>query len=422
MTERTVPAGTRTLIQDVLVMDADHPAGERCTVVIADGCFESVAPAGGRALSDEPGSTVIDGSGSTLIPGLIDAHLHAYASEFDGFGIDSSPISFVALQGGRKLQQALRRGFTTVRDVAGGDLGLQRAIHRGVIDAPDYLFTGPALSQTGGHGDSRHPGVEACAHHSLMGEVVDGVDDIRRAVRERLRSGAHAIKVMASGGVSSHADPLRASQYSHAELQAAAEEARRFGAYVTAHAYTADAVQRAIQAGITCIEHGNLIDDATIAVMARKRIALVPTLIAYDAMHRRGSAIGMTSDARRKNAVVLEQGREATRRAHDAGVLVGFGTDLMGDLDDEQLGGLRIQVEVLGLSDALRSATATNAKILGLTDRGVIRAGLRADAVLLEGDLREHPERLWDPSANRRVLLEGRSVDREPAQYERLGG
>lgn len=407
-----------TVLHGAVVMDADHPEGMVCDVVISGDVFDAVGDEGGIEAAPQD-TRHVDAKGRTLIPGLIDAHLHAYASEFDGFGIDSSPVSFIALQGSRKLREALRRGFTTVRDVAGGDLGLQRAIHSGVIEAPDYLFTGPALSQTGGHGDSRHPGVEACARHHMMGEVVDGVDDVRRAVRERLRSGAHAIKVMASGGVASHADPLRSPQYSVPELEAAADEARRFGSYVTAHAYTSDAVQRAVRAGISCIEHGNLIDDETIELMAGAGTALVPTLIAYDAMDRRGAIVGMTDDARRKNSIVLAEGRDATRRAHEAGVLVGFGTDLMGDLDDEQLAGLRIHVEVLGLADALKAATATNARILGLEDRGYIRRGMRADAVLLDGDLRERPELLWDPDADRRVFLAGRDTRTEPLVYRR---
>ncbi len=407
----------RTVITDVLVLDADHPQGRIATVVFDHGIITTVTSDPVHA--KDSGERRVEGSGRTLIPGLIDAHLHAYASEFGGFGIDSSPVSYVALQGARKLREALARGFTTVRDVAGGDLGLQRALRRGVIEGPDYYFTGPALSQTGGHGDSRHPGVEACAHHHLMGEVVDGVDEVRRAVRERLRRSAHAIKVMASGGVASHADPLRSSQYSVAELETAAQEAHRFGSYVTAHAYTSEAVQRAVRAGITCIEHGNLIDEQTIALMLEHSTALVPTLIAYDAMDRRGAEVGMSEQAREKNQVVLEQGRETTRRAHRAGVRVGFGSDLMGDLDDEQLAGLRIHVEVLGLPEALRAATATNAEILGLEDRGRIREGLRADAVLLEGDLREDPQPLWDPRGRRRVFLEGRDVQTHPARYHR---
>ncbi|MFE6735270.1 amidohydrolase family protein [Microbacterium sp. NPDC057650] len=406
------------VIEDVLVVDASHPAGERATVEIrGELIFEVRAPGG-----DVPdGATVIDGRGRTLVPGLIDAHFHAYASEFDGFGIDSSPTSFVALQAGRKLGDALRRGFTTVRDVAGGDHGLRRAIERGVFDAPDYFYTGPALSQTGGHGDSHHPGVEACAGHQHMGVVVDGPVEIRRTIRSHLRDGAHAIKVMASGGVASHSDPLHVSQFSHEELAAAVDEAQRFGTYVTAHAYTSDAVQRAIAAGIAGIEHGNLIDAETIDLMVEADTTLVPTLIAYEAMDRRGARVGMSDDNRRKNAVVLEKGRAATRLAADRGVRVGFGTDLMGDLDDEQLAGFRIHVEVLGVARAIVSATAVNAGIMGLDDRGRVEPGLRADLVLREGNVLEHPEVMWTEDAERVVLRAGRDIRTTGPEYQRTG-
>lgn len=409
-------AARPVVIEDVLVVDADRMAGERATVELRDGLIADVRSPGGPAPAD---AAVVDGRGRTLLPGLIDAHLHAYASEFDVFGIDSSPMSFVALQAGRKLGDALRRGFTTIRDVAGGEPGLRRAIERGVFLAPDYLYTGLALSQTGGHGDARHPGVDACAHHHHMGEVVDGVDDVRRAVRDRFRQGAHAIKVMASGGVASHADPLRVAQYSMDELRAAVEEADRFGSYVTAHAYTSDAVLRAVEAGIACIEHGNLIDAEAVAAMVAADTALVPTLVAYEAMGRRGSSVGMTPDNRAKNEVVLTQGRESMRLAFDSGVRVGWGSDLMGDLDDEQLAGIRIHVEVLGVAEAIRSVTAVNAGILRLDDRGYVRAGLRGDVVLYADDVLQRPEALWSEGAERRVFLQGRDVFADGPVYAR---
>lgn len=406
------------VIEDVLVIDATRQEGVRATVEVRGELIHEVRAPGGAV---PEGATVIDGRGSSLIPGLIDAHFHAYASEFDVFGIDASPTSFVALQAGRKLGDALRRGFTTVRDVAGGDSGLRRAIDRGVFDAPDYLYTGPALSQTGGHGDNHHPGVDACADHHHMGVVVDGPVEVRRTVRAHLRDGAHAIKVMASGGVASHSDPVHVSQFSEEELIAAVDEAARFGTYVTAHAYTAEAVRRAVECGIACIEHGNLIDAQTIDLMAGAGTGFVPTLIAYEAMDRRGARVGMSDDNRRKNAVVLEKGREAVRLAAQRGVRVGFGTDLMGDLDDEQLAGLRIHIEVLGVAQAIVSATAVNADILGLRDRGRIEPGLRADLVLYRGDVLVEPEVMWTEAAERIVLRGGRDVGATPPEYLRAG-
>ncbi|OZB47342.1 MAG: hypothetical protein B7X40_09565, partial [Cellulomonas sp. 14-74-6] len=166
------------------------------------------------------GATTLDGRGRWLIPGLIDAHFHAYATSQDGLEDERGPLSFAAINGTRRLGAALRRGFTTVRDVAGGDIGLARAIDADLFDSPRYLFTGPALSQTGGHGDPRSAHVDICFSHGHMCEIVDGLEPLRLAVRNRLRKGAHAIKVMTSGGVFSLTDPIRVPQYSAEELRA----------------------------------------------------------------------------------------------------------------------------------------------------------------------------------------------------------
>ena len=179
-----------------------------------------------------------------------------------------------------------------------------------------------------------------------MAEVVDGVDALRRAARERLRSGAHAIKIMASGGVISPSDPLRVPQYSPEEIRVVTEEASRRGSYVAAHAYSAEAIGVAMANGVRSIEHGNLLDAPTAALMAERDAFLVPTLVTYDAMERRGAELGLAPVAQAKNREVLDAGRTAIRLAREAGVRIGFGTDLMGALDDEQLHGLRLQAEV----------------------------------------------------------------------------
>jgi imidazolonepropionase-like amidohydrolase len=180
---------------------------------------------------------VVDARGGTVLPGLIDAHFHAYGIALDLLAIEGRPLSYVALAGARRLAAALRRGFTTVRDVAGGDAGLARAITEGLIPSPRYLYTGAALSQTGGHGDPRGVDLDVCGCYAHGTEVVDGADAVRAAVRDRFRRGAHAIKMMTSGGVMSLADPLRVPQYSAEEIRAAVDEARRRGSYVAAHAY-----------------------------------------------------------------------------------------------------------------------------------------------------------------------------------------
>jgi imidazolonepropionase-like amidohydrolase len=367
---------------------------------------DEIAAVGAQA--PEGRDEVLDARGGTLVPGLIDAHFHAYAVSLDPLTIEAGPLSYVALAGARRLEAALRRGFTTVRDVAGGDPGLARAIGSGVIPAPRYLYTGAALSQTGGHGDSRPPGIELCGCGAHMTEVVDGVDAVRRAARERFRQGAHAIKLMTSGGVVSPSDPLRNPQYSAAEIAAVVDEAARRGSYVAAHAYSPEAIAHSVVNGVRSIEHGNLLDERTAELMAEHGAYLVPTLAAYDALDRRGAELGLPPVSQAKNAEVLDAGRQAIGIARAAGVPIGWGSDLMGALEDHELHGLRLQAEVDGPLETLRSATAVNAALLGRDDLGRIAPGARADIVIFPGDPLADPALLWGDE--RVVVHRGRVV------------
>ena len=352
----------------------------------------------------------LDGSGGWLLPGFIDAHFHAYATSMDGLENERGPLSYAAINGTRRLEKALRRGFTTVRDVAGGDIGLARAIDASLFDSPRYLFTGPALSQTGGHGDPRAEHVDICFSHGHMCEVVDGVDALRLAVRNRLRTGAHAIKIMTSGGVFSLADPLRIPQYSPEEVRAVTEEAARRGSYVAAHAYSSEAVLHSIENGVRSIEHGNLIDAATATAMADRGAFLVPTLAAYDAMDRRGAEIGLNEISLAKNAEVLSKGQEAVRIALAAGVRVGFGSDLMGDLEDDQLRGVRLQVDASGAAATIHSLTAVNAELIGDARAGSLAVGSYGDALLLSENPLELAVALSEPAARLAVVQAGRVI------------
>lgn len=356
------------------------------------------------------GAETLDARGRWLVPGLIDAHFHAYATSMDGMENERGPLSFTAINGTRRLDRALHRGFTTVRDVAGGDIGLARAIDADLFAAPRYHFTGPALSQTGGHGDPRAPHIDVCFSHGHMCEVVDGVENLRLAVRDRLRTGAHAIKIMTSGGVFSLADPLPIPQYSPEEVRVVTEEAKRRGSYVAAHAYSSEAVRHSIENGVRSIEHGNLIDSATAVRMAELDAFLVPTLAAYDAMDRRGAGIGLNAISLAKNAEVLSRGQEAVRIALAAGVRVGFGTDLMGDLEDDQLRGVRLQVEASGAAATLRSMTETNAELIGDPALGHLGSGAYGDALLLSADPIAEPAALWEEGARVAIVQGGRVV------------
>jgi imidazolonepropionase-like amidohydrolase len=185
------------------------------------------------------------------------------------------------------------------------------------------------------------------------------------------------------------------------------EEATNAQRYVTGHAYTAAAVNRGLELGVRCIEHGNLLDEPTAQLMAERDAVLVPTLVTYDAMDRRSAEIGMNPVSRSKNAEVLDSGRKAVQVARVAGVAVGFGTDLMGKLEDEQLSGLRLQADVDGIVRVLQSATRVNATLIGRPDLGVIEPGAIADLVILPGNVLDDPSLLWGES---RTVIQGGSV------------
>jgi imidazolonepropionase-like amidohydrolase len=395
-------AGGSLVVRNALVFDGHSAELAEADVHVRDGLIVD------RDDFDVSEAREIDARGGVVTPGLVDAHFHAYAASLSLLHNETRPLSYVALVAARRLGAALRRGFTTVRDVAGGDAGLHRGIAQGVISSPRYYFSGAALSQTGGHGDPTSADDTLCFHDGPGLEVVDGVDNLRRAVRSRLRSGAHVIKVMASGGVISPVDPIRNPQYSLEEIRAVSDEATRRGSYVAAHAYSPEAVRHALAGGVRSIEHGNLLDEPTAREMREAGAYLVPTLITYDAMSRRGRDFGLTDVGLAKNAEVLERGRHAIELARSADVPVGFGTDLMGELEDEQLGGLRLQCEVLGVLDALRSATSVNAALLGEPALGRIGPGAVGDLVIFDGNPLERPHLLWE--GPRRVVLDGHEV------------
>ena len=386
-------------IINALVFDGEAAEPFESSVHLEDG---RIAQVGGAPPS---GVEVIDAAGRLVTPGLIDAHFHAYGTSLDLLELEATPLSYVAAKAARRLEAALRRGFTTVRDVAGGDIGLQRALKEGVIAGPRYFFTGRTLTQTGGHGDPRpgHLNLAYCGGH--MGEIVDGVDNLRQAVRERFRTGAHAIKIMTSGGVVSLTDPIRVPQYSPEEVRAVCDEATRRQSYVAAHAYSPEAIVHSVVNGVRTIEHGNLIDKPTAKLMADHDAFLVPTLVAYDAMRRRGTELGLPAISQEKNREVLEAGQSSIEIARSAGVRIGFGTDLMGDLEDDQLLEFQLRSHTEDVAETLRSATSVNADIIGRPDLGRIREGAAADLVIFGGNPFYDPSVMW--TAPRQVIQAG---------------
>lgn len=333
----------------------------------------------------------LDLGGRTLLPGFIDAHFHAYASHVNIPYAETLPMSYLAHHAGVMLGSALRRGFTTVRDAAGADWGLWRALEDGLLTGPRLFYSGRGISQTGGHGDSRAPHVAGepcgCRYVANLSEVADGPDEVRRVVRENLRRGAHQIKLFVGGGLISPTDPIWMRQFSAEEIRAAVEEAATRRTYVMGHAYVPDAIVHAVTNGVRSIEHGNLLDEESATVMARHGAFLVPTLVIYHALVREGSTLGLPAVSAAKLREVADRGAAAVRIARAAGVQIGFGTDLLGPLHVHQAHEFRLRAEVDRPVDVLRSATSVNARLLNQEGTlGTIAPGACADLVAFDGD------------------------------------
>ena len=327
------------------------------------------------------------------MPGLIDAHVHVCSLDVEvGREQYEYPTSLLAYEIAAVIGQTLDQGYTTVRDAGGADWGMKAAVDRGLIPGPRLFVSGRPLSQTGGHGDSRSRAqdVTGCgcgAHLGMVDNIADGVDGVRRATREQLRRGADAIKVMASGGVASPTDKLESTQYTRDELAAAVGEAEAAGTYVLAHAYGADAIRTAVEAGVRSIEHGNFLDAPTARLMAERGTYLVPTFVAYEKLYEEGRAHGFAPGKLAKLDVVLGAGLDGLEWAREAGVKIASGSDLLGPLARHKTRELAIKAKVLGTHETLVATTRTNAELLGIADEtGTIEPGKRADLLLVDGD------------------------------------
>jgi len=389
----------RRLFRNGLLFDGSQPRLQADLFVAVEGDRISLVSDG---LPDGPFDEVVDLRGMTMLPGLIDAHFHAYAAELDFGKLESLPATYVSQRGGHLMSAALRRGFTTVRDVGGADYGLWRAIEEGYVEGPRLFYCGRAFSQSGGHGDVRGPHVGwepcGCSPRGILAEVFDGVDDLRKAAREALRQGAHHLKIFVSGGISSPSDPIWMLQFSEEEIRAIVDEARRRRAYVAAHAYTAETISRAVRLGVRSIEHGNLIDASAATEVARHGAFVIPTLVTYDSLGRYGKEMGAPPHVLEKLVEVREQGLRAIELCRAAGVKLGFGTDLLGQMHPHQLGELRLRAEVETPAQILASATSVNAELINMSGKlGCIAAGAFADFVVVDGDPLEDLSLLYRP-------------------------
>lgn len=374
----------RTIISNANVLDTGSMTfmGER-TIVIEDGSVVEVSGSHG-ATAD----VVVDAGGNYVVPGLIDAHVHFRLATLDFRALTAfSEVEFGIIMA-RLSADTLRRGFTTVRDLGGDVSGLIKAIRSGAADGPRIVRAGLMLTQTGGHGDSDSGprDVPDCAcqmRHTAFGIVADGVDAVRKGARHLLRDGSDFLKVHVSGGVASPSDPVDALQYTHDEINAAVVEAEHRGTYVAAHAYTPEAISQAVRAGVHSIEHGNLIDEQSARMMASHGTVLVPTLVTYEGMDRFGKQHNFPQANILKNKRILEAGLQSLDIAVKAGVTMGLGTDLIGEVQSMQNNELAIRAEVQPAVDVLRSMWVENPRLCRMEGRiGVIAPGAFGDIVI----------------------------------------
>lgn len=348
-----------------------------------------------REISDRrikaSGARVIDIAGRVLMPGLIDAHVHVIGVTTDLRGLARIPPYLVAAEAKGVLEAMLMRGFTTVRDAGGADWGLAEAVRRGHFIGPRLLVSGLAIAQTGGQGDFRGRGdiefgCPVCRGHRSISRLADGVDAVLLAVREELRGGADQIKIMASGGLASGV-PIERPHFSADELRVAVEEATAGGTYVMAHAYESAAIGRCIDAGVRSIEHGTLADAPTARRMAQRGTFLVPTLSVLDRLHKDGRSLGLSPARASYVGSVLRQSFEGLDVARSAGVKIGHGSDLEGQLHRFQSSEFLLKGRVMPSRDVIASATRVNAELLRLDDEiGSIAVGKRADILIVDGD------------------------------------
>ncbi|HEV2976184.1 MAG TPA: amidohydrolase family protein [Casimicrobiaceae bacterium] len=387
-------------------------------VHVSGGLIQEVSP---QPVADR-GALVIDVAGRTLMPGLIDAHLHAYCSDVSMQKTEAIGEPYRTAHAIRMLGHALDCGFTTVRDIGGGDYSLAKAIADGLVRAPRFFYAGKVLSMTGGHGDFR-PLEQKSHHHELCScsignwacRVADGVDACLAAARDELRQGAHCIKIMGSGGVASPTDPIWMNQYREDEIRAIVNECAERRTYVAAHCHPASAVRRCVEYGVRSIEHGTLIDEDTARFVAERGAYIVPTMVVIFALVEIGKELGFPAVSQDKAEYAYEHALSGMDKMRRAGVKVGFGTDLLGSTYVQECREFTIRSEVFTPLELLRQATSVNAELMMQQGKlGCIAPGAHADLLVVDGDpLRDISLLAADGKSLRMIVRAGEVVKDE---------
>ena len=380
-------------------------------VIVEDGRIQRIGPDAGQGGPRD--ARVIDCQGRTLMPGLIDAHVHLASLDLDPLAEVAQPPAVLAMRIARNIEATLDAGFTTARDAGGLDWGFKEAVRQGLIRGPRLFISGAFISQTGGHGDHRvrsdrgtFPVVPGLASESIL---ADGAEQVRHAAREVLRRGADQVKVMASGGAASPSDELDHVQFSVAELGAAVEAAGAVGTYVLAHAYGPRAIQNCLKAGVRSIEHGNFLDETTAdQMLAAEDVFLVPTIITYELLSAREAGDGWTPDMVRKIRQGLTGAYDSLGLAFEKGLRIGSGSDVLAEMQGEKGKEIACQARVMGAMNAIIAATRTNAELLRIEKQaGTVEPGKRADLILLDADPLAEPAIFANPGHVRLVALGG---------------
>jgi imidazolonepropionase-like amidohydrolase len=368
---------------------------------------------------------VIDCGGRVLMPGLIDAHWHAMMASLPINVLLTADVGYLTLVAADEARKTLMRGFTSVRDMAGPTFSLKRAIDQGLVQGPRIWPSGAMISQTGGHGDFRFPyEVPASPNAPLSrvesiggGAVADGVDRVLQRAREQLMLGASQLKLAAGGGVSSYYDPIDTSQYTEAEFRAAVDAAENWGTYVAVHAYTPRAIRTAIRGGVRCIEHGQLMDEATAELIGRNGV----WLSTQPFLDNEYSNPQSTPDGQAKASQVYAGTDAAYKFAKAFGLKTAWGTDILFDsrMTAHQGAILTTLERWYRPVEILKMATAVNGELLALSGPrnpypgklGVIEAGALADLIVVDGDPTADLKLVADPDKNFLVIMkDGRVV------------
>jgi imidazolonepropionase-like amidohydrolase len=379
---------SKYLFKNARIVDGSSPEpGEPVNVAVEGDIIKEV---GARVSFD--GADSMDVKGQSLMPGLIDCHVHVIAV-VAGLGANAKlPDSLVAARSTIVMRDMLNRGFTTVRDVGGADFGLKMAAQEGLFPAPRLIISGKALSQTGGHCDFRGRFDDMAVPRTRiplgsLGRICDGVPELRRVAREEIKGGADFIKIMANGGIASPTDPIHFFGFSREELDAAVEEANSAGTYVSAHLYTDDAIRRCVEAGVHSLEHCNLIELDTAKFAASRGCIAVPTLVTFDKLSSEGASLGVPGEALAKVDKVRLRGMESLGVMREAGLPMAFGTDLLGPMHRHQSEEFVIRGQVLPSHEVIATATSQAAKLLRMEGRiGVIAPDAFADLIVVDGN------------------------------------